>query len=290
MADNNTPLTPPNLNNYSPTHGLDVSQVTSSLDVLSSPSSSDHLNDAISTCMENTLEAQLLMDNSSMNGHFSMGPSLISRSPQVSSATGQQMRRENSSPLLNDSDRSNEADATRNNGNSYLDSYGHIRSTIASSLHSHLQQHSNMQQQQQQHHHHQPSNSPQHQNSHNIGPGPMSHSPPLHRNHPYQRSEPTTSSTAGGSSNSSSNNNNNNNQNLVRSPAEMTLNEYNRSEGTPEELLRRAPLKIRSSEALTAIPPNPPPTTSSSPYILNAMHDGNDAYRMTLKQEPETGY
>ncbi|XP_075149369.1 hepatocyte nuclear factor 4 isoform X2 [Haematobia irritans] len=279
LADNNTPLTPPNLNNYSPTHGLDVSQVTSSLDVLSSPSSSDHLNDAISTCMENTLEAQLMMDNNGVNGHhFNLGATLIARSPQVSSATGPQMRRDNSSPLLNDNERNNEADASRNSSNIYLDSYGHIRTNVVSTLHSHLQQQSNMQ--------NQPPNSPHNPHNHSMGPGPMTHSPPLHRNHPYQRSESTTST-------SSNINNASNNPTQGRNPADMTLNEYNRSEGTPEELLRRAPLKIRSSEALSAMPSNPTPTittTSSSSYILNAMHDVSEAYRMTLKQEPETGY
>ncbi|XP_061398143.1 transcription factor HNF-4 homolog [Musca vetustissima] len=262
LADNNTPLTPPNLNNYSPSHGLDVSQVTSSLDVLSSPSSSDHLNDAISTCMENSLEAQLMMDNSSVNGHFNLMTSLISRSSNQLNAAGAAaggatgMRRETSSPLLNDSDRSNEAiDPTRNPNQQYLDSYNH----------------------QQQHH-----------TQHSMGPGPIAtHSPPLHRSHPYQRSDSSPNSN-------SANNGGNNPSQTPRNPAEMTLNEYNRSEGTPEELLRRAPLKIRCTEALTAIPSNLPVTTSSSSlnssYILNPMHDGSDAYRMTLKQEPETGY
>lgn len=74
----------------------------------------------------------------------------------------------------------------------------------------------------------------------------------------------------------------------------MTLNEYNRSaeSGSGDDMLRRGPLKIRPSEALTAIPPNLPPTTStptSSTYMLNTMHDG-ETYRMALKQEPETGY
>ncbi|XP_059220508.1 transcription factor HNF-4 homolog isoform X2 [Stomoxys calcitrans] len=302
LADNNTPLTPPNLNNYSPTHGLDVSQVTSSLDVLSSPTSSDHLNDAISTCMENTLEAQLMMDSSAVNGHhFNLGVPLISRSPQVSSASGQQMRRDNnSSPLMNDGERSNEADASRhnssnNNSNSYLDSYGHLRATtnVVSTLHSHLQQQSNM---------HQPPTSPQTQHhhqaqhmQHSMGPGPMSHSPPLHRSHPYQRSE--SGATSSSAAAAVINNNSGNNAGQGRNPAEMTLNEYNRSEGSAEEMLRRAPLKIRSSEALSAManssnnsPSSQTPTTSSSSYMLNAMHDVGEAYRMTLKQEPETGY
>ncbi|XP_073822974.1 hepatocyte nuclear factor 4 isoform X2 [Musca autumnalis] len=303
LADNNTPLTPPNLNNYSPSHGLDVSQVTSSLDVLSSPSSSDHLNDAISTCMENTLEAQLMMDNSSVNGHFNLMTSLISRSSnQISSAataSGHSMRRETSSPLLNDSDRSNEADPSRNHNQQYLESYNQVRSNLASAMHNNLQQ-TNLQHQtgnsnsphhhQQQQHNHGQQQQQQHQHSHNMGPGPMStHSPPLHRNHPYQRSDSSPSSNSVNGSNNASQ--------TPRNPAEMTLNEYNRSEGTPEEMLRRAPLKIRSSESLTAIPSNLPVTSSNttsssinSSYILNPMHDGSDAYRMTLKQEPETGY
>ncbi|XP_058981120.1 transcription factor HNF-4 homolog isoform X2 [Musca domestica] len=296
LTDNNTPLTPPNLNNYSPSHGLDVSQVTSSLDVLSSPSSSDHLNDAISTCMDNSLEAQLMMESSSVNGHFNLMTSLISRSSHqmnaAAGATGPAMRRETSSPLLNDSDRSNEADLSRNVNQQYLDSYNQVRSAMQNNLQQanfqHHQANSNSP-----HHHQQqqPQTQSQQHSQHNMGPGPMpTNSPPLHRNHPYQRSDSSPSS------NPVNTNNNSSNPSQPRNPAEMTLNEYNRSEGTPEEMLRRAPLKIRSSEALSALPSNLPVTSSNtttslnSNYILNPMIDGSDAYRMTLKQEPETGY
>ncbi|BFF95160.1 transcription factor HNF-4 homolog [Drosophila madeirensis] len=81
------------------------------------------------------------------------------------------------------------------------------------------------------------------------------HSP--QRMHPYQR---TVTSPVDGLG--------------LRNPADITLNEYNRSEGSSaEELLRRTPLKIRPPELLTA----------PSGY-------GMEPCRMTLKQEPETGY
>lgn len=66
------------------------------------------------------------------------------------------------------------------------------------------------------------------------------HSP--QRMHPYQRavgSPVEVTSGVGGL--------------VLRNPADITLNEYNRSEGSSaEELLRRTPLKIRAPEMLTA--------------------------------------
>ncbi|XP_017854468.1 transcription factor HNF-4 homolog isoform X2 [Drosophila busckii] len=84
----------------------------------------------------------------------------------------------------------------------------------------------------------------------------LMHSP--QRVHPYQRM-PTSPVDAGM---------------VMRNPADITLNEYNRSEGnSADELLRRTPLKIRASELLTGS------------YVMAA-----EPCRMTLKQEPETGY
>ncbi|KAM7351383.1 hepatocyte nuclear factor 4 isoform 3-T4 [Cochliomyia hominivorax] len=281
LADNNAPLTPPTLNNYGGPHGLDVSQVTSTLDVLASPNSSHHLShDTMSSCMDTSLDAQLippLMDPSSVNGHFNLcAPPLSNRSHNVAAAAGQhnqQMRRDNTSPLLNEAERL-EADEQSRHAN-YMDSYSNGRSSANSlnnsSLLGHLQQTSMTS--------HQSPNSPHNQNS-NLAQGPLTHTHNSNRNHPYQRSDNPTDPTNG-------------NTTTLRNPVEMTLNEYNRSsEGSADEMLRRAPLKIRPSEALTAIPPNLPPTTAtptSSSYMLNSMHDG-DTYRMALKQEPETGY
>ncbi|XP_065358287.1 transcription factor HNF-4 homolog isoform X2 [Calliphora vicina] len=282
LADNNAPLTPPNLNNYGG-HGLDVSQVTSTLDVLSSPTSTHHLShDTMSSCMDSSLDNQLippLMDGSSVNGHFSLcAPPLSNRSHNVTSAAGQhnqQMRRDNNSPMLNENERLEVDEQSRQSN--YMDSYSNGRASVNSlnnsSLLGHLQQ-SNMTP-------HQSPHSPHNQNS-NLNQGTLQHSHNSNRNHPYQRSDNTNDTTNGG-----------NNNTVLRNPVEMTLNEYNRSaEGSSDEMLRRASLKIRPSEALTAIPPNLPPTTStptSSSYMLNSMHDG-DSYRMALKQEPETGY
>ncbi|XP_026843836.1 transcription factor HNF-4 homolog isoform X1 [Drosophila persimilis] len=84
------------------------------------------------------------------------------------------------------------------------------------------------------------------------------HSP--QRMHPYQRTATSPGESGLGLG--------------LRNPADITLNEYNRSEGSSaEELLRRTPLKIRPPELLT----------SPSGY-------GMEPCRMTLKQEPETGY
>ena len=302
-------MTPPNLNNYSPTHGLDISQVTSSLDILSSPTSTDHLpHDTMSSCMDNSLDAQLippLMDPSSVNGHF--GLSAVStggnsplghRTHNMSvSSNGQhhttQMRRDNSSPLLiNDNERLNNEEQNRH-ANNYLDSYGHNSRHNSNNLNSnsimgHLQQTVMTPLQSP----HSPHNQNQNQNN-NLAQGPITHTHNANRNHPYQRADTPTDSINSNSSN-------------LRSPVEMTLNEYNRaSDGSSaaDEILRRAPLKIRTSESLTGIATtlsnqssnHHPPTSSSSSsssatsYMLNSMHDG-DTYRMALKQEPETGY
>ncbi|KQS70353.1 transcription factor HNF-4 homolog isoform X2 [Drosophila erecta] len=100
-----------------------------------------------------------------------------------------------------------------------------------------------------------------HYNGTRSGPLPTQHSP--QRMHPYQRAvaSPAEVSSGGGGLG-------------LRNPADITLNEYNRSEGSSaEELLRRTPLKIRVPELLTA----------PAGY-------GIEPCRMTLKQEPETGY
>ncbi|KAH8283687.1 hypothetical protein KR018_012141 [Drosophila ironensis] len=99
---------------------------------------------------------------------------------------------------------------------------------------------------------------------HYNGVIPTQHSP--QRMHPYQRAvaSPVEVSSGGGGGGGL----------CLRNPADITLNEYNRSEGSAEELLRRAPLKIRAPELLTASPAS---------Y-------GMEPCRMTLKQEPETGY
>ncbi|XP_033151417.1 transcription factor HNF-4 homolog isoform X2 [Drosophila mauritiana] len=100
-----------------------------------------------------------------------------------------------------------------------------------------------------------------HYNGSRSGPLPTQHSP--QRMHPYQRAvaSPAEVSSGGGGLG-------------LRNPADITLNEYNRSEGSSaEELLLRTPLKIRAPELLTA----------PAGY-------GMEPCRMTLKQEPETGY
>lgn len=79
-----------------------------------------------------------------------------------------------------------------------------------------------------------------HYNGSRSGPLPTQHSP--QRMHPYQRAvaSPVEVSSGGGGLG-------------LRNPADITLNEYNRSEGSSaEELLRRTPLKIRAPEMLTA--------------------------------------
>ncbi|KPU73637.1 uncharacterized protein Dana_GF14359, isoform C [Drosophila ananassae] len=99
-----------------------------------------------------------------------------------------------------------------------------------------------------------------HFNGNRSGVAASQHSP--QRMHPYQRAAASPVDVANAGSNLG-----------FRNP-EMTLNEYNRSEGSSaEELLRRTPLKIRTSELLPA----------PAGY-------GMDPCRMTLKQEPETGY
>jgi len=79
-----------------------------------------------------------------------------------------------------------------------------------------------------------------HYNGSRNGSLPSQHSP--QRMHPYQRAitSPVEVSSGGGGLG-------------LRNPADITLNEYNRSEGSSaEELLRRTPLKIRASELLSA--------------------------------------
>ncbi|XP_017022495.1 transcription factor HNF-4 homolog isoform X3 [Drosophila kikkawai] len=125
------------------------------------------------------------------------------------------------------------------------------------------------QQQQQQQHQHQQQHATHQQQDGSYMDVPVKHyngSRSQHspqRMHPYQRavaSPVEVTSGVGGL--------------VLRNPADITLNEYNRSEGSSaEEMLRRTPLKIRAPELLTA------PTGY-----------GLEPCRMTLKQEPETGY
>lgn len=276
LADNNAPLTPPNLNNFG-SHGLDISHVSSALDVLSSPSNTHHqlTHDTMSSCMDTGLEAQLiapLLEGTSVNGHFNLcAPPMTNRTHNVTAAAdqqNQQLNRDVGSPPFNETERLENDEQTRQ-GN-YLDNFSNGRSSDSSlnntSILAHLQTQS--------------PHSPHNQNS-TLNTGAITQTHNSNRNHPYQRTENTSDSphtnTAG----------------AARNPVEMTLNEYNRSgETSADEMLRRTPLKIRSSETLTAIPPNLPPTTASSTpstYMLNSIHDP-ETYRMALKQEPEAGY
>lgn len=79
-----------------------------------------------------------------------------------------------------------------------------------------------------------------HYNGNRSGVTATQHSP--QRMHPYQRAAASPVDVA-----------NPGNGLGLRNPADITLNEYNRSEGSSaEELLRRTPLKIRASELLQA--------------------------------------
>lgn len=265
LADN-SPLSPPSLNNYSPTRNLDGSHVTSTLDVLTSSTSADHL----SACMDsNSLDAQMmspLLENiASPPTQYNQMRAYQSQRPQqqqtVNNSTGTPLHtRSMHSPQLNDTEPNN-VDMCNGAGNSCMDensiynTNAVMRPLSTSSAHNlpHMA-------------------SPNMQHPH-AASSPMQHSPPLHRNHPYQRPEQL----------SAAQHNNGAIAQQLRNPAEMTLNEYN--SGSAEEMLRRAPIKIRGPDALSS------GAGGAGSYMMGGgLHDAESAYRMTLKQEPETGY
>ncbi|XP_017475846.1 PREDICTED: transcription factor HNF-4 homolog [Rhagoletis zephyria] len=287
LADN-SPLSPPSLNNYSPTRNMDSSHVTSTLDVLTSPRSADHL----SACMDSSsLDAQMmspLLENISSppTQYNTMRTNPTQRTQQqhsTGSATPHHTRSMHS-PQLNDPESSNAdmhngASNNNNNNNPYMDensiysssAVGVLRPLPTGSVHNLPHMPSNMQQH--------PHASPSPSQSQMSAGALMQHSPPLHRNHPYQRPEQmnTASNNNGGGAGAQQ----------LRNPAEMTLNEYN--SGSAEEMLRRAPLKIRGPDALSS------GAGGGGGYMMGGgggggLHDAENAYRMTLKQEPETGY
>ncbi|XP_004519327.1 transcription factor HNF-4 homolog isoform X2 [Ceratitis capitata] len=277
LADN-SPLSPPSLNNYSPTRTMDSSHVTSTLDVLTSPTVNDHL----SACMDsNSLDAQMmspLLENlSSPPTQYSQMRSYPSTRPQeqlsqqgINSNTGNPLHsRSMHSPQLNDTESRN-MDMGNGAGNSCMEESMYNSNTIMRP-HSTSSAHNLP---------HMPTPNMQHQHvsaspSQSMQAGAlMQHSPPLHRNHPYQRPEQMNTSP----------NNNGVVPQQLRNPADMTLNEYN--SGSAEEMLRRAPLKIRGPDALSS------GAGGGGGYMMggSGLHDAENAYRMTLKQEPETGY
>ncbi|XP_053960175.1 transcription factor HNF-4 homolog isoform X1 [Anastrepha ludens] len=277
LADS-SPLSPPHLASYSPTRSLDTSHVTSTLDALTSPASSDHL----SACMDSSLDAQMmspLLENISSppTPYNTMRTNPTHRAQQqqhsqaINAAGTPHHTRSMHSPHLNDTEPSNAdiVNGTASNANPYMDENSLYNSGVAlrplstGTPHNLPHMPSNMQ-----HPHASPSPSQSMQSG-----AIMQHSPPLHRNHPYQRPEQLNAAL----------NNNGAGAQQLRNPADMTLNEYN--SGSAEEMLRRAPLKIRGPDALSS------GAGGGSGYMMGGgMHDAENAYRMTLKQEPETGY
>nr|XP_014102675.1 transcription factor HNF-4 homolog isoform X2 [Bactrocera oleae] len=267
LADN-SPLSPPSLNNYSPTRNMDGSHVSSTLDVLTSPTSADHL----SACMDsNSLDAQMmspLLENigspppqyNQLRPYQTQRPQQQQQQQTVNNNTGTALHtRAMHSPHLTDAD-ANNVDMVNGAGNSCMDENSMyntntvMRPLSTSSAHNlpHM-------------------SSPNMQQHSHAASSPMQHSPPLHRNHPYQRPEQL----------SAAQHNNGGVAQQLRNPAEMTLNEYN--SGSAEEMLRRAPIKIRGPDALSS--------GAGGAYMMGGgLHDAESAYRMTLKQEPETGY
>ncbi|XP_037957427.1 transcription factor HNF-4 homolog [Teleopsis dalmanni] len=263
LADNTSPLSP-HLNSYSPSHGMDTSQVTSSLDILSPATTSDHLSqDPMTPCIDSSLDGQImspLLENLAPNN----GSFHLRANTGVHRAQGQMHN--GNSPHQRDTDHS-EANSAGHNNAVYMDAASLYNSD---STHGRTNAAANGINGSHNHHVHLSTNlhtTINHSQTHSNASSTLQQSPPLHRTHPYQR--PDLLATT------------NSNSLHMRNPADMTLNEYNRSEtsGGPEDLLRRAPLNIRTSETLTG----------STNYLLTGLHD-TDAYRMTLKQEPETGY
>ncbi|XP_050321752.1 transcription factor HNF-4 homolog isoform X3 [Bactrocera neohumeralis] len=268
LADN-SPLSPPSLNNYSPTRNMDGSHVSSTLDVLTSPTTADHL----SACMDsNSLDAQMmspLLENiaasppqyNQLRSYQTQRPQQQQQQQAVNNNTGTPLHtRAMHSPHLNDAD-ANNVDMVNGAGNSCMDENSMyntnsvMRPLSTSSAHNlpHM-------------------SSPNMQQHPHAASSPMQHSPPLHRNHPYQRPEQL---------NAAQQHNNGAVAQQLRNPAEMTLNEYN--SGSAEEMLRRAPIKIRGPDALSS--------GAGGAYMMGGgLHDAESAYRLTLKQEPETGY
>ncbi|XP_067620786.1 transcription factor HNF-4 homolog isoform X2 [Eurosta solidaginis] len=295
LADN-SPLSPPSLNNYSPTRNMDGSHVTSTLDMLTSPSPNDHL----AACMDgNSLDAQMmspLLENISPpppQYHTMRSDPTQERPPHqlhqqqhnqaINAPCASHHTRSMHSPQLQDQQEATNSDVgnggmnnNNQNPNPYMDEHS-IYNTNASmrplsagnAVHSlpHMTP-TNIQ-------HTQTPSTP----SQTIPSGAiMQHSPPLHRIHPYQR--PDQLNTVGTSNGLTG-------QHQLRNPAEMTLNEYN--SGSAEEMLRRAPLKIRGPDALSS------GAGGVSGYAdmmggSGGLHVAENAYRMTLKEEPETGY
>lgn len=72
----------------------------------------------------------------------------------------------------------------------------------------------------------------------------------------------------------------------VRSPNEMTLNEYNRT--STDDIMRQPPLKMSRSSMNVTDDTVGMSSPGPSSFLLGVQD--NDNYRMTLKQEPETGY
>uniref|UniRef100_A0A0A1WXP8 Transcription factor HNF-4 homolog n=1 Tax=Zeugodacus cucurbitae TaxID=28588 RepID=A0A0A1WXP8_ZEUCU len=291
LADN-SPLSPPGINSYSPTRTMDGSHVTSTLDVLTSSANADHL----SACMDsNSLDAQMM---SPLLENISSPPPQYNqmRSYQSSQRTPQQQQQQQTvnnntittlhtrsihSPHLHDTDSNNvdmvngaaAANRCMDESSMYTNTNAVMRPlSTSSSAH-------NMP--------HMPSTNMQHPHAASSPSQAMQtaalmqqHSPPLHRNHPYQRPQEQLNAAQ---------HNNGAVAQQLRNPAEMTLNEYN--SGSAEEMLRRAPLKIRGPDALSS------GAGGAGAYMMGGgggvgggLHDGENAYRITLKQEPETGY
>lgn len=60
LADNSSPLSPPLINNYSPTQAMDQNQVSSTLDPMSPTSSDQMSSEPMSTCMDPSLDVPLM--------------------------------------------------------------------------------------------------------------------------------------------------------------------------------------------------------------------------------------
>ncbi|KAH8418874.1 hypothetical protein KR222_007916 [Zaprionus bogoriensis] len=253
LADNSLPLSPPNQpNDYqSPTH-------SGNLDGGQVSSTLETLATASSGTHSLDLDVQhiqaLIEANNAEETFRAYGVS-SSTSVAVSTAAGGGVGGVPAAAVT--PPLSSAACSPKSQESAYLDA-------AASRQYSSVQQHKSQQQQQQQHQQQQQQlmNSPQ-------------------RVHPYQRV--STSPVNAGL--------------VMRNPADITLNEYNRSEGnSADELLRRTPLKIRAPELLAPA------------YVMGecvawlgvcpvCRHSTNAASlpfaepcRMTLKQEPETGY
>lgn len=279
---------------------MDSSQVSSSLDALSSPTPSDHLSlDAMSPCMD-SLDSQImspLMGDSagavssaaSQHYHIALktsnsGNSRQQQQQQQTAATAsgsssshlnsqpptptQQMRSDSPQTNMNVVDAGERAsDTAAAVTAAYIDAYratAHLPSNLHHSQHSvHVSS----------------ANSIASNSVHSTAG--LQHSPPLHRSHPYHRP---------GSVNDHSNSTGVSHT-LLRSSNEMTLNEYNRSnESGMDDILRHCPLKIRTTESLSSGVGIGNYMIGGGSGLVSGIHDADGYNRMTLKQEPETGY